>query len=158
MTVDMLISETHFTGNHPAGTARGRTTIIIKSSIQHHQLSNYSQNTFVIAVETIQSLSHTNYKPAYLQFNTSLTNGEWKPTLREMCPLVHINTAQLPQAEDVKYLGLYLDRRLSWHKHIFAKQKLLWITLTKMYWLLGHKTHPTTSSKFLIYEAILNPI
>jgi hypothetical protein len=33
---------------------------------------------------------------------------------------VHINNMQLPQ-EDVKYLGLHLDRRLTWHKQIFAK-------------------------------------
>jgi exonuclease III len=52
----MLISETHFTGksylkllnytvyhtNHPAGTARGGTAIIVKNSIQHHQMSGYS--------------------------------------------------------------------------------------------------------------------
>jgi exonuclease III len=53
----MLISETHFTEknylklpnytgyhtNHPAGTARGGTAIIIKNTIKHHQLNNYSQ-------------------------------------------------------------------------------------------------------------------
>jgi hypothetical protein len=39
---------------------------------------------------------------------------------RETCPLVHTNDVQLPQ-EDVKYLGLYFDRRLTWHKYIFAK-------------------------------------
>jgi hypothetical protein len=52
---------------------------------------------------------------------------------------VHINKVQLPQAEDVKYLGLHLDRRLTWHKHIITKRKRLVITLTKMHWLLGRK-------------------
>jgi hypothetical protein len=51
-------------------------------------------------------------------------------------PLVYINSVQLPQEDNVKYLGLYLDRRLTWHEHIFTKWKQLGITLTKMYWLL----------------------
>jgi hypothetical protein len=42
-------------------------------------------------------------------------------TRREICPPFHINNVHLPQKEDVNYLGLHLDRRLTWHKHIFAK-------------------------------------
>jgi hypothetical protein len=57
-------------------------------------------------------------------------------TKRNVPPPVHINSVQLPQEEAVKYLGLHLDRRLTWHKHIFAKRKQLGITLTKMCWLL----------------------
>jgi hypothetical protein len=40
---------------------------------------------------------------------------------RETCPLVIINKVQLPQEEDIKNLGLHLDRRLAWHKHISVK-------------------------------------
>jgi hypothetical protein len=65
---------------------------------------------------------------------------------------VHINNVQLPQEEDVKYPGLHLDRRLTWHKYIFAKRKQLGITLTKMYWLLGRKSKLSTSNKPLIYK------
>jgi hypothetical protein len=79
-------------------------------------------------------------------------------TRGETCLPIHINSVQLPQEEDVKYLRLHLDRRLTWHKHIFAKRKQLRITLTKMYWLLGQKSKLSTSNKRLIYKTILKPI
>jgi hypothetical protein len=108
-------------------------------------------------------------KPTYLQFKTGLKmenesqriqvhprNIQYKK--RNMPPPpVQINNMQLPE-EDVKYLGLHLDRRLTWHKLIFAKRKHLGITLIKMYWLLGRKSKFSTSNKFLIYKTIFKPI
>jgi hypothetical protein len=52
-------------------------------------------------------------------------------TKRNM-PQVHTDNVQLPK-EDFKYIGLDLDRKFVWYKHISAKQKQLGITLTKMY-------------------------
>jgi hypothetical protein len=60
--------------------------------------------------------------------------------------------------EDVKYLGLHLERRLTEHKHIFTKWKQLGIIFTKMYWLFGRKSKLSTSSKLLIYKIIFKPI
>jgi hypothetical protein len=79
-------------------------------------------------------------------------------TRRETCPPVHTNSVHLPQQDDVKYLGLHLDRRLTWRKHIFTERKQLGMTLTEMHWLLGRKSKPSTSNNILIYKAIFKPI
>jgi hypothetical protein len=74
------------------------------------------------------------------------------------CPPVHLNNLQLPRKDHVKYLGLHLDRRLTWRHHIFAKRKQLGLTLTKMYWLFGRKSLLSLSNKILLYKTILKPI
>ena len=42
---------------------------------------------------------------------------------RETCPAVTLNGQYIPQRETAKYLGIHLDRRLTWQKHIFTKRK-----------------------------------
>jgi hypothetical protein len=58
----------------------------------------------------------------------------------------------------VKYLKLYLDRRLTWLKHFFVKQEPLEVDRTKMYWLLRCKSKLSTSNKLHIFKAILKPM
>jgi len=53
-------------------------------------------------------------------------------TRRKTCP-VTLNSLRISQAEDAKYLGLHLDRRLNWRKHMFTKREQLGIQLSKMY-------------------------
>jgi hypothetical protein len=74
------------------------------------------------------------------------------------CPLVHMNNVQLPCVDQVKYLGLHLDRKLTWHHHIFTKRKQIGLSLTKMYWLLGAVRGYPLPNKLLLYKSILKPI
>jgi hypothetical protein len=92
-----------------------------------------------------------------LKANGSKSTHVTFTTRRATCLWVHIYYEQLPQAEEVQYLGLHLDRRLTWHKHIFAKRKHLGITLSEMYRLLGRKSKLSISNKLLAYKVILKP-
>lgn len=79
-------------------------------------------------------------------------------TRKETCPPVLLNNQAIPQKEEVKYLGMHLDRRLTWHKHIFTKRKQLGIKFTNMYWLIGRKSQLNLENKLLLYKSILKPV
>ncbi|PNF19341.1 putative RNA-directed DNA polymerase from transposon X-element [Cryptotermes secundus] len=77
---------------------------------------------------------------------------------RTTCPPVTLNHSQIPQAEDAKYLGIHLDKRLTWKKHIHTKRKQLGIKFRQMYWMLGRQSELSTENKILLYKTMLKPI
>jgi len=77
---------------------------------------------------------------------------------RETCPTITLNNSAIPQAEDVKYLGIHLDQRLTWKKHIWMKRKQLGLKLSKLFWLIGRNSQLTLGNKLLIYKIILKPV
>lgn len=77
---------------------------------------------------------------------------------QETCPAVNINGNIIPQTEDVKYLGIHLDRRLTWKTHIWAKRKQLGIKLRQLYWLIGRNSHLSLANKIVMYKAIIKPV
>ena len=79
-------------------------------------------------------------------------------TRKDTCPPVQINGSQIQQAAEAKYLGIYLDRRLTWRKHIFTKRKALGLQLRKMFWFFNRKSKLSVTNKLLLYHSILKPI
>lgn len=77
---------------------------------------------------------------------------------REDCPPVSLNGVIIPHSNSVKYLGLNIDRRLTWKDHIKLKRKQLDQQTKKMYWLLGKKSQLSLRNKILIYKAVLKPV
>jgi len=75
-----------------------------------------------------------------------------------MCSPVDLNNKQLTQTDDVKYLGIHLDQKLTWHKHISARRKQLGLKLPKLYCIIGRKLQLSLENKLLLYTAILKHI
>lgn len=77
---------------------------------------------------------------------------------KETCPPVKLNNKEIPQAETAKYLGIHLDRRLTWKTHIWNKRKQLGHKLRKMYWLFARRSNLSLYNKVLLYKTIIMPI
>lgn len=75
-----------------------------------------------------------------------------------ICPRVTLNNLEIPQTDQIRYLGLHLDKRLTWKTHIFTKRKQLGLQIRKLYWLIGRRSQLSLTSKLTLYKALLKPI
>jgi hypothetical protein len=62
-----------------------------------------------------------------------------------------------PRKTKWEYLGMHLDTRLAWTKHIKTKRKQLDQKAKQMHCLLGRSTL-SIESKLVLYTAVLKPI
>ena len=107
--------------------------ITASTNLQHHlnQLETWLKRWRIEANEN---------KSAHITFSLK----------RETCPTVTLNGQHIPQRETSKYLGIHLDRRLPWQKHIFTKRKQFRLQLHHMYWIIGRKLKLPLENKLLI--------
>jgi hypothetical protein len=75
-----------------------------------------------------------------------------------ICHPVSLNNIRLPQLTEVKYLGMYLDCKLTWKSHIWNKRLNLNLNYRKLAWLLNKNSKLSTQNKILLYKIILKPI
>lgn len=74
------------------------------------------------------------------------------------CPAIRLNNIAIPVADDVIYLGIHLDRRLTWRKHIEAKKTQINLKTHQLHWLLNANSKLNLEYKLLIYNSVIKPI
>ena len=77
---------------------------------------------------------------------------------RENCPPVQINNIKIPEQSHVRYLGIHLDRRLTWTHHIEAKVTQIKLKSAQLYWLIGPRSALDLEYKVLLYKTVIKPI
>lgn len=132
-------------------------------------IATYADDTAILSVNTEAASASATLQRHLIEIEEWL--GLWRIkannsksvhvtfTLRKGdCPPVTLNGEQIPHSDNVKYLGMHLDRRLTWKSHIWTKRKQLDTKFRSLYWLVGKKSQLSNESKMLIYKAILKPI
>lgn len=80
-------------------------------------------------------------------------------TLRKgNCPPVKLGETELPHHDTVKYLGMHLDRRLTWQKHLKTKRDEINLKYRNLNWLLGRNSRLSVENKLLVYKTVLKPV
>ena len=76
---------------------------------------------------------------------------------RQPCPHLLFDSILIPTPEQVRYLGLHLDRRLTWNPHTRLKRIDLNRKFGLLKRLLGRTSKLTVQNKLTIYSTILKP-
>jgi len=75
-----------------------------------------------------------------------------------ICPPVSVDNIPIPSSDTVKYLGLTLDKRLTWKQHIRSKRLTLNSRSRSLKHLLSKNKFTKLETKLLIYKSLLKPI
>jgi len=79
------------------------------------------------------------------------------PWNMRICPTLYLNNQPLPPAQCIQYLGIFIDRHLTWKPHIISKTRTLNDCFRLLRPLLTSK-HMKFSYKLLLYKLLLRPI
>ena len=80
-------------------------------------------------------------------------------TLNKMpSPAIYLNGVVVPQTDEVTYLGIHLDKRLTWRKHIEAKKTQMKLKALSLNWLIACHSPLQLEHKVLLYNQVIKPI
>lgn len=133
--------------------------------VSHHTLELESQTTYLHnIIHSTRDITNINgprieswYKTWGVKMNeTKSIHGTF--ALRHgVCPTLYLNNQPLPPAQCIRYLGILIDRRLTWKPHIISKTRTLNDRFRLLRPLLTSK-HMKLSNKLLLYKLLLRPI
>ncbi|VVC35140.1 Zinc finger, CCHC-type,Reverse transcriptase domain [Cinara cedri] len=138
-------------------------------SAQNTIAANYADDKVILSVHNDPLIASKNLQSHlnllsewYAKWKIKLNNNKsihTTFTLRHgLCPNVTVNNLPIPALVTVKYLGLILDKRLTWQNHIRKKRLILNARSRSLKVLLSKNKFSSLKTKLQIYKSILKPI
>lgn len=143
------------------------TADLPKSS--HVMTATFADDTAVLACDVDPAIASKHLQDSLLSIQAWMKKWRIKASAsksthitftlrRSNCPPVTLDNQILPQTDHVKYLGMHLDRRMTWRHHINTKRTSLNLRFGKLFWLIGRHSTLTLENKLLVYKTILKPV
>jgi len=104
------------------------------------------------------SLMETWYNNWRIKVNQTKSNYTTFTLKLGHCPAVTLCGTQISSTPTVKYLGLTLDRRLTWAQHTRVKRLQLNLRLRMLKTLLVNNKHTNLKTKLQMYKSLIKPI
>jgi len=132
-------------------------------------LHTFADDTAILSTDTSCNMASSNLQTHLNSIHDWITKWHLKVnvdksvsitfTLRkDNCPILFLDGRPIPQADVVKYLGLYIDKKLTWNPHTRLKRLTFKQRFHQLYRLIGRTSPLTTQNKLTIYKALLRPI
>jgi len=115
----------------------------------------------IVAVDNLQNhitLIEKWHKQWKLKTNITKSTNSTFTLNKRLPPPVFLNGSPLPTADVVRYLGLYMDKRLTWEQRTRLKRTELKRGFLKLYSLFGRNSKLSLDNKLLLYKTVLRPM
>jgi hypothetical protein len=170
-----ISSSRPITAGVPQGSVLGPTLyILFTSDLPTSNNKNILTTTFADDTAILFSHSHipTIHRTLQQQIN-KITDwcNDWGIKLNESkscqitftlrrntCPPIKINNRSIPTDTRTRYLGIHLDRKLTWREHINKKKIQINMVFKDLYWILRKKSKLNIETKIHIYKSVIKPV
>ncbi|GFV08496.1 probable RNA-directed DNA polymerase from transposon X-element [Trichonephila clavipes] len=161
-----------------AGTPQGSSISPILFNIYVNDIPRTSQSTICMFADDTAILAQSNELQLVTHFlHKHIAKLEdwfstWKIALnvakreavffshhiKKESPKLYLHNTHVPWSKSTKYLGVILDKRLTFKQHIIQIRRKFNISVAKVFPLIARKSCLSLRNKMLIYKLVLRPI